>query len=1120
MKKRLWTTIFSAICSVSFMLGCGLNFSMETHANNRAKAETAKPIDIYLIAGGSNAAGYSVYDNTLGGETFTNVGYGGETDKLVGGNASSSYLSYNEFAWDLSKGYGYTNACIGPEYGMGKQLSAEAVYTESAPAFIFKSAAGGTFLTNGLTDKNELFGNWQSPSMWEEGFLPVNHPNFVNKNSEDENITNENIADKDITGVQYQNFINSFTTVYNELKANNYTPRIKGMAWVQGELELYIHEDYEPLLKTFIEDVRASLSDITKENLNEMPFVMSKIPFSTLGYKNRFAMEFSNMQERIANTMEGVEVVETSDMVLVNADGSYVNGKDSLHYTAADMVTLGQRLGDKLLEMNEEASMGTVTNNTWTNAGAVYTFEDNISEHRTTDIRDLGLNDLLYTAEGVRGHNVAFGVTKYSEDRCMIYDTDAKWLRESSGVEFKFNTNDAWHQPAYKDGAGVVHPHTNRGRISVYYGDLWLEMNLGDWTNPVLALYAHTYNEEGKEVQSDGTLVPDGVNDSTGLTRASYYSADCFRTEAVAEAPNGRLCYLSDWVTVKITKTACTAINGDSSKAVGYWLKVSFGVEGGEMLDAFNTYVPNDMYNENRNDFGIANETIGSAVNFDSIIIEEGFLDHKNFLTIATCKTEGIATATIGEETWIDAGDTDDSSQGFDPANKDLTDKFVMWIRDYPHARYSEVYDFIPEGTEGSVGLEARAKVESGFTNSNGVYWGFMTLQAGSSYLVLNYNADTQKMSILPYSMSGSGRYFPQTDFNWEYDPYAEYAWRITRTPVAFEGESDPLGIKSKYGCGAIVRLYRGKINPETHMPEDGWDDEPIFEAYDPGPRKGAEAQYNGLQIYAADCDGEAPNLRITLSSNKYVGVRTIIDEEKTVNRIYRGDSYTLEKLDDAMTYFFGWSKGARHYEEEDIIRPAQTPLLLENLHVSATYTALGLKITADEAASLRFRKKVDGTTEVALQWQATVVDVGNVGYYFGGLELGYKLYADNGKSREMQVISYRENFLKSYTYTIVQSGIPEGSYDRMFTFQAYVSFGNATYDLVAGQKFYSVQINRGNGGRSVRMVATAAVNDCRKTPTIDGIWEYTNEIKLANGGTGYHYLTQEQYNLLTVIKQ
>ena len=66
-------------------------------APQKVNAEPSlKPIDIYLIAGQSNAAGYSAKGGL--NETFENIGYAGEIDRSIDGSVKQSLIAnYSDY---------------------------------------------------------------------------------------------------------------------------------------------------------------------------------------------------------------------------------------------------------------------------------------------------------------------------------------------------------------------------------------------------------------------------------------------------------------------------------------------------------------------------------------------------------------------------------------------------------------------------------------------------------------------------------------------------------------------------------------------------------------------------------------------------------------------------------------------------------------------------------------------------------------------------------------------------------------------------------------------------------------------------------------------------------------
>lgn len=347
-RKKIFTSCFVLLFLWSMIMPC---FTVRT----TAFADTSKSIALYLIAGQSNAAGYSA-KGTLD-ETFENVGYAGEINRKLNnaGADVSNVASYSSYLWQTTAGLGRTANHIGLEYGIAKQLNGN--YKGNTKAFIFKTASGGTALRDLASGESGIYGNWYPRSEWTSGYTP-------------------NPMSNNPTGVMYYNFIENFKMVYQNLLANGYTPVVKGMVWMQGEADLGANIEYKTLLKAFIKDIRTDLKEITGDaDLDAMPFVIGKIATSFNQFNYSPVYSFNRTLQEVADEMDRVETVETSDLIIVNYDGT-INGTDKYHFNTADAVTLGQRFGDKLLEMNgiETKSTGCSSTIGMTSIGFLLTF--------------------------------------------------------------------------------------------------------------------------------------------------------------------------------------------------------------------------------------------------------------------------------------------------------------------------------------------------------------------------------------------------------------------------------------------------------------------------------------------------------------------------------------------------------------------------------------------------------------------------------------------------------------------------------------------------------------------------------------------------------------------------
>lgn len=123
-------------------------------------------IDVYFIAGQSNASGYSLFRE----EDVTDPAlFAGYDYVLYAGNsrcADAERRAVNRVL-PLCKtkiGYGYDQRHFGPEAGMAQAFSAEYNEKSGKKACIVKYAAGGTSLLDSLEGSNACEGNWTPPS--------------------------------------------------------------------------------------------------------------------------------------------------------------------------------------------------------------------------------------------------------------------------------------------------------------------------------------------------------------------------------------------------------------------------------------------------------------------------------------------------------------------------------------------------------------------------------------------------------------------------------------------------------------------------------------------------------------------------------------------------------------------------------------------------------------------------------------------------------------------------------------------------------------------------------------------------------------------------------------------
>lgn len=378
MRKLSITKLSVSVAVMLLLIGCVCLMPVVHWAN----ATGEKTIDLYLIGGQSNAAGYSS-KGTLPSETFSNVYYAGQINKRrADGITAQNWLT--DYKQQVAAGYGRDANCIGPEYGIAKVINGK--YSQSAPAMIFKSAAGGTALRNESGGESADFGNWYPRSLW-NGKQP-------------------NAASSPM-GVQYLNFVENFKTVYDKLTEDGYTVRVKGMAWMQGCADVEHPSAYESLLKTFIRDIRTDLKQITGEqSLDSMPFVIGEIATTFSAYNNVYVPPFIAAQRKVALETANVYSVRTDDLIINNSDGS-INGTDYWHFNVADAVTLGERFGKALAvaagKADSETRLGSFVGGDLPqtqNGTLTYTVNDNQRTVTITATPESGYAITAFTVDG------------------------------------------------------------------------------------------------------------------------------------------------------------------------------------------------------------------------------------------------------------------------------------------------------------------------------------------------------------------------------------------------------------------------------------------------------------------------------------------------------------------------------------------------------------------------------------------------------------------------------------------------------------------------------------------------------------------------------------------------
>ena len=308
-------------------------------------------IDIYLVAGQSNAVGFStVVDKAAAYEFapelktgFPNVLFAGK----VRWDTADSYDS-QDFAWCKTRlGLG-VGGKMGPEAGMAKALAEVYNETSGKTAGIIKYGHGGTSLLTKVTDStgpSNKYGTWVPPTYAIEklGF----------KYSE---------YRASMTGALYREFLEVIKDRLFSLRSIVYTNvNIKGLYGMQGENDRNEPDEYAVAFPYFASDIRRDVANIMRSMTGgddrgaaDMPIFVGTISQTqNLEYPRAESvnLEFIAMQKKLPDAVTNCYVVDNSQYAIsrydentgkVNTDGL---GSDQWHWNQADQLEIGYNVG-------------------------------------------------------------------------------------------------------------------------------------------------------------------------------------------------------------------------------------------------------------------------------------------------------------------------------------------------------------------------------------------------------------------------------------------------------------------------------------------------------------------------------------------------------------------------------------------------------------------------------------------------------------------------------------------------------------------------------------------------------------------------------------------------------
>jgi len=344
--KKSTILLLALVCACS-IIGAVFSFGGKTQVK---AVENKGLINVYLIAGQSNAVGYGL-DHT--GEVafqdsrfttgYNNVLYYGEQERWEGSAGFTDFVN-------VKVGQGVAVDRSGAEIGIASALADTGTMNA-----VIKCAWGATHLyPDEVYSISYQQGTWTSPS-------------YISENNISKNL-NEKI------GRMYTWWEQTVKTGLNKLVAKGYTPVVKGLWWMQGEAEMFTEQmssAYDELLTALIGDMRASLSSITGADCSETPFVFG-LPIWNLKNSGTppYQLDVRDNMQKVAN-----------DSSIVNVDYVDCAGlfqHDDWHFDARGQKYLGEQFIAKLQTLNEGSKV--------LNEG-ISSFEPTIRFDKTESIR-------------------------------------------------------------------------------------------------------------------------------------------------------------------------------------------------------------------------------------------------------------------------------------------------------------------------------------------------------------------------------------------------------------------------------------------------------------------------------------------------------------------------------------------------------------------------------------------------------------------------------------------------------------------------------------------------------------------------------------------------------------
>ena len=362
MKKRILSAILLAAMLLA-LVACGAStpvdsskltkeeMNMEIDFPNVPESLAAKmEIDIYLIAGQSNASGSTAIDNAKEGErdnnTYENVRYY-FVSQWTDGTNHFTHRTYEA----VHEGLGFDSDHVGPELGMARVLN-DRYATNERKALIVKVASGGTMMLaneadgQGSITKNAwerflLRGSWYPQAMQKDGNTDPNRP----------------------TGFLTRQLCATAKEVFDDLISKGFSAEnihFKALCWMQGESDRTAGRKYYNAFIPFAEEVRTSISETTGADYSELPIVMGEISETFKDATSgtvKYNQQFIQIQHKLAEDVPAVTVIPTGSFKIndmINGESVPV-GTDESHWSYHDMMIIGEMFGNTAYEVSHPA---------------------------------------------------------------------------------------------------------------------------------------------------------------------------------------------------------------------------------------------------------------------------------------------------------------------------------------------------------------------------------------------------------------------------------------------------------------------------------------------------------------------------------------------------------------------------------------------------------------------------------------------------------------------------------------------------------------------------------------------------------------------------------------------